>query len=96
MHGERLRDFLVVPPATVTPTRDAVMLTNGAAAPVLVRVRAAADALSGEVELQLPPGEPSLPRQEGVGSVVSSSESSRSAGRISGATVAAASGANLP
>lgn len=56
VHGERLRRFLVVPPATVTPTRDAIMFPNHQAAEVTLRVRAGRDALRGEVTLRLPEG----------------------------------------
>ncbi len=54
--GERLRPFLVVPPATVTPAREATMVVNGRAAHVALRVRAGRDGLSGEVALPLPAG----------------------------------------
>jgi LmbE family N-acetylglucosaminyl deacetylase len=54
-HGERVRPFLVVPPATVTPVRDAV-LAPGRSAPVVLRVRAGKDAVEGKVELALPEG----------------------------------------
>jgi LmbE family N-acetylglucosaminyl deacetylase len=55
VHGERVRPFVVVPPATVTPLRDAV-LAPGRAGPLEVRVRAGRDAVAGTVELALPPG----------------------------------------
>jgi LmbE family N-acetylglucosaminyl deacetylase len=54
VEGERTRSVLVMPPATVTPTRQAVMFPGGKAAPVVVRVRAAADDVRGEVSLDLP------------------------------------------
>ena len=54
--GERLRPFLVVPPATVTPAREATMVVNGRGADVALRVRAGRDGLSGEVTLPLPDG----------------------------------------
>ncbi|HYC00895.1 MAG TPA: PIG-L family deacetylase [Candidatus Limnocylindrales bacterium] len=56
VQGERVRSFLVVPPATVTPSRQAVMLRSGAPAPVSLRIRAGRDELSGEVGLELPAG----------------------------------------
>jgi LmbE family N-acetylglucosaminyl deacetylase len=56
VHGERLRDVLIVPPATVTPARHAVMLANGNAGVVVLRVRAGADAVRGDVVLRLPAG----------------------------------------
>ncbi|MCK6552546.1 PIG-L family deacetylase, partial [Myxococcota bacterium] len=56
VHGERVRDFLVVPPATVTPARKAVMFPNGKPAPVVLRVRAGRDALAATVGLELPAG----------------------------------------
>jgi len=55
VRGERTRPFLVVPPATVTPERDAVMVP-GRSAPVVLRVRAGGDAVTGRVELELPAG----------------------------------------
>lgn len=56
VHGERLRAVLIGPPATVTPTRHAVMFVNGGSAVVSLRVRAHADALQGNVALGLPAG----------------------------------------
>jgi LmbE family N-acetylglucosaminyl deacetylase len=56
VRGERLRETLVVPPATVTPMRDAAMARNGRAAPVALRVRSARDAVKGRVTLSAPPG----------------------------------------
>jgi LmbE family N-acetylglucosaminyl deacetylase len=53
--GERTRPFVIVPPATVTPERDAVM-APGRSAPVALRVRAGRDGLAARVELELPPG----------------------------------------
>jgi LmbE family N-acetylglucosaminyl deacetylase len=55
VHGERVRPFLVVPPATVTPVREAV-LAPGKSAPLVLRVRAGRDALEARVELELPEG----------------------------------------
>jgi len=55
VRGELTRPFVVVPPATVTPVRDAV-LAPGKPAPLVVRVRAGRDALAGRVELELPSG----------------------------------------
>ncbi|HMG21632.1 MAG TPA: NEW3 domain-containing protein, partial [Kofleriaceae bacterium] len=55
VRGERTRPFVVVPPATVTPERDAVM-APGRSAPLVLRVRAGRDALTGRVELELPAG----------------------------------------
>src|SRR5687767_4865522 len=54
--GERVRPFLIVPPATVTPSREAFMFLNGAPVPVILRVRSGQDSLSGEVTLPLPAG----------------------------------------
>ncbi len=56
VRGERLRAVLVSPPATITPTRDAVLFPNGGAAPVMLRVRAGQDAVKGSVTLRLPAG----------------------------------------
>src|SRR5690606_27008336 len=55
VHGERVRPFVVAPPATVTPLREAV-LAPGRAAPLDVRVRAHKDGVTGTVELALPTG----------------------------------------
>jgi len=54
VHGERLRDFQIVPPATVTPAREAVMFANGATARVDLRVRGGRDDVRGVVSLELP------------------------------------------
>jgi LmbE family N-acetylglucosaminyl deacetylase len=59
VRGELTRPFVVVPPATVTPVRDAVMASlssPGKTAPLVVRVRAGRDAFAGRVELELPAG----------------------------------------
>jgi LmbE family N-acetylglucosaminyl deacetylase len=56
VEGERLRAVLVSPPATVTPAREAVLLQDGRGGTVVLRVRAAQDALEGEVVLPLPAG----------------------------------------
>jgi hypothetical protein len=53
--GERTRPFVIVPPATVTPERDAV-LAPGRSAPLVLRVRAGRDAMAGKIELELPSG----------------------------------------
>jgi len=56
VRGERLREVVVTPPATVTPFREAVLAPNGAAAPLVVKVRAARDGVKGEVEVPVPEG----------------------------------------
>lgn len=56
VHGERVRTFQIAPPATVTPEREAVMLVNGSASDVVLRVRASKDAVDGNVRLVLPKG----------------------------------------
>ena len=56
VRGERLRETLVVPPATVTPTREAAMAVNGKPAPVVLRLRAGKDGVKGEVALSVPAG----------------------------------------
>ena len=56
VQGERERLFLVVPPATVTPARQAVLFPNGKAAAAVIRVRAAVADLRGDVSLELPSG----------------------------------------
>jgi hypothetical protein len=55
VHGERVRPFLIVPPATVTPLREAVLAASKST-PLVVRVRAGRDAFEGTVELELPEG----------------------------------------
>lgn len=66
VHGERVRDVLVAPPATVTPMREAVMVRRGAQAEVVLRVRAATDGLAGEVVLDLPAGWSATPASQRV------------------------------
>ncbi len=66
VHGERTRAFLIAPPATVTPLREAVLFPNRRASGVLVRVRAAKDGVSGQVDLGLPAGWTSSPRAQTV------------------------------
>ncbi len=66
VHGERLRPFLVAPPATVTPTRQAFMFPNGKPAPLMIRVRAFAEAVEGSVRLELPAGWKSVPAEQVV------------------------------
>ena len=56
VEGERLREVLIAPPATVTPARDAVMFPNGGAHDVVVRVRAVRDGVEGDVFLPAPAG----------------------------------------
>jgi hypothetical protein len=54
--GERTRTFLIEPPATVTPSRQAVLFPDGRSAIVDLRVRAGRDKLLGDVVLPLPGG----------------------------------------
>jgi LmbE family N-acetylglucosaminyl deacetylase len=63
--GERVRPFRIVPPATVTPLRDAVM-APGHQAPLALRVRAGRDAVTGRVELELPAGWTAQPKGQPV------------------------------
>ncbi|MDX2168228.1 MAG: PIG-L family deacetylase [Deltaproteobacteria bacterium] len=56
VQGERTRPFLIVPPATLTPTRAAFLLPNGKHTAVTLRVRAGQDELRGTVSLPLPAG----------------------------------------
>jgi len=65
VQGERVRSFVVVPPATVTPVREAVMVP-GRTAPVELVVRAGRDALAARVELALPPGFTATPASHDV------------------------------
>ncbi len=66
VHGERTRPVLVVPPATVTPLREAVLSANGRPAAALVRVRAGGDGVEGEVTLGVPRGWKSSPAVQPV------------------------------
>jgi hypothetical protein len=66
VQGERTRPFLVVPPATVTPVRQAVLLPNGHPGTVALRVRAGRDALAGDVVLPLPDGWRAEPAQQPI------------------------------
>jgi LmbE family N-acetylglucosaminyl deacetylase len=63
--GERVRPFLVVPPATVTPLREAVM-APGKKAPLALRVRAGRDAVTGWIDLELPAGWTAQPAHQPV------------------------------
>jgi len=63
--GERVRPLVVVPPATVTPLRDAVMAPGGKA-PLALRVRAGRDAVTARIELELPAGWTAQPQSQPV------------------------------
>jgi LmbE family N-acetylglucosaminyl deacetylase len=56
VRGERLRDVLVAPPATVSPEREAAMSVSGKPAAVVLRVRAGRDGVKGNVTLPVPSG----------------------------------------
>jgi hypothetical protein len=64
--GERERHVLIVPPLTVTPTREAIMFPNNNAAKVSLRVRAGADGQRGKVLLELPEGYRAEPQDHSV------------------------------
>lgn len=66
VHGERIRPFLVVPPAMVTPSRQAVMFPNGQATTLELRVTAGQDALNGVLSPGLPRGWKSEPVEHAV------------------------------
>jgi hypothetical protein len=66
VQGERERPVLVVPPFTLTPTREAIMFPNGASAKVSLRVRAGADAQRGRVFLELPAGYQVKPSEHAI------------------------------
>ncbi|MEO7734985.1 MAG: NEW3 domain-containing protein, partial [Kofleriaceae bacterium] len=66
VRGERTRPFVIVPPATVTPVRDAVMAVGGKSGAVVLRVRAGHDALAAKVELALPAGWTAKPAVQDV------------------------------
>jgi hypothetical protein len=63
--GERVQPFAIVPPATVTPLRDAVM-APGRRAPLALRVRAGRDAVTAKIELELPAGWTAQPTSQPV------------------------------
>jgi LmbE family N-acetylglucosaminyl deacetylase len=65
VHGERVRPFTIVPPATVTPLRDAVM-SPGKPGPLDVRVRAGRDGLTARLELTLPAGWTATPASHAI------------------------------
>jgi LmbE family N-acetylglucosaminyl deacetylase len=56
VRGERLREVLVAPPATLTPAREAVMSVVGKPARVVLRVHAGRDGVKGNVTLPVPAG----------------------------------------
>ncbi|HEX5044567.1 MAG TPA: PIG-L family deacetylase [Candidatus Polarisedimenticolaceae bacterium] len=56
VRGERLRDVLVMPPATVTASRQAVLAPNASSAPLVLKIRAARDEVRGEVTVPVPAG----------------------------------------
>ena len=66
VQGERERPVLVVPPFTLTPTREAIMFPNGAPVKVGLRVRAGADAQRGRVFLELPAGYRAAPSEQAI------------------------------
>lgn len=66
VQGERLRSVVIVPPATVTPLREAVMIPNGGEGRVVLRLRAGRDDLQGEISLPLPPAWQSKPAKQSV------------------------------
>jgi LmbE family N-acetylglucosaminyl deacetylase len=66
VHGERERPVLIVPPATVTPTRAAVMFPNDRPATVTLRVRAGGEDTQGRVFLDLPDGWRATPTDQQV------------------------------
>jgi len=66
VHGERVRPVLIMPPATITPAREAVMLPNGHAASVALRVRASEGAVEGQIDLSLPSGWTATPATQAI------------------------------
>lgn len=61
IHGERTRRFLIQPPATVTPLRDAILSVNGEPAPLTLRVRAGRSDFTGNLRVAVPDGWSVLP-----------------------------------
>lgn len=66
VHGERERNVVVAPPATVTPGRDAILFPNHKRAQLSLRLRAGAANVSGRVLLELPAGYTAEPREQPV------------------------------
>lgn len=56
VRGERVRECVIVPPATVTPARESAVALNGKPAPVEIRVRSGVASLKGRVVLPAPAG----------------------------------------
>lgn len=56
VHGERIERFLVAPPASVTPLREAVLAVGGAATTLAVRVRAHRVLADAVVDVPAPAG----------------------------------------
>jgi LmbE family N-acetylglucosaminyl deacetylase len=65
VHGERVRPFTIVPPATVTPLRAAV-LAPGKPGPLDLRVRAGRAGITGRLELTLPAGWTATPASHAI------------------------------
>lgn len=66
VQGERIQPLLVVPPAMVTPSRNAVMFPNGQAAALELRVTAGRGELNGVLIPNLPRGWKSEPTEHVV------------------------------
>ncbi len=66
VHGERLREVAIVPPLTITPLRQAVLLVNGNGGALDLRLRAGRDAVRARITLPLPTGWRSEPEQHDV------------------------------
>ncbi len=56
VHGERTRTTLIVPPASVTPLRQAALAVNGAATELVLRVVAGGDSTHGDIVIDAPEG----------------------------------------
>lgn len=73
VHGERIEEVRVAPPATITPSREAVLFPHGRKQRLTFTLRTYVEKLEGSVHLDLPQGWESSPKEmpvvlEGIGS----------------------------
>ena len=72
VHGERIEEVRIAPPATLTPTREAILVSYGEPRTLTLAVRAAVERLRATIRLEAPEGWEIAPRElhvelEGVG-----------------------------